>query len=388
METKHVTATTTHFRVGNGDMMLIVTDGGKRILVDCNIRQSADDPETEHADVAAQLRERLKLDANGRLYVDAFLLTHPDQDHCRGLKRHFHLGKLSDWSSTADKIVIKEMWSSPVVFRRASKNHSLCDDALAWSSEARRRVTEFRKAGWLGEGDRILVMGEDEDGKTDDLGSILIKVDQEFWTIDAQSDILNFTARLLSPIPTGDAVVEEILSKNDSSVVINVAFRSYATDIAHYLIGGDAEVAIWERIWGRNKDRSSRLEYDVLIAPHHCSWHSLSYHSWSLFGEEAEVSEEARKALGQAKDGAMILASSKPILDDDNDPPCIRAKREYESILSPKKGSFRCVSDGSGDAPYELEVTSGGVKPKPKKAAASVSSPYVTGVGSQPLSHG
>ncbi len=84
----------------------------------------------------------------------------------------------------------------------------------------------------------------------------------------------------------------------------------------------------------------------------------------------------------------MILASSKPILDDDNDPPCIRAKREYESILSPKKGSFRCVSDGSGDAPYELEVTSGGVKPKPKKAAASVSSPYVTGVGSQPLSHG
>ncbi len=39
-------ATTTHFRVGNGDMMLMVTESGRRILVDCNIRQSADDPGT------------------------------------------------------------------------------------------------------------------------------------------------------------------------------------------------------------------------------------------------------------------------------------------------------------------------------------------------------
>jgi hypothetical protein len=38
------------------------------------------------------------------------------------------------------KIVIREMWSSPIVFRRASKTHTLSDDAKAFNTEARRRV--------------------------------------------------------------------------------------------------------------------------------------------------------------------------------------------------------------------------------------------------------
>lgn len=56
---------------------------------------------------------------------------------------------------------------------------TLCPDAKAWSKEARRRISVNREKKFTGveEGDRILVMGEDENGNTDDLGSILIKVD-------------------------------------------------------------------------------------------------------------------------------------------------------------------------------------------------------------------
>src|SRR5256885_12269916 len=50
------------------------------LLIDVNIRQDADDPDGEARDVAKDLRERLKKDENGRPYVDAFLLSHPDQD--------------------------------------------------------------------------------------------------------------------------------------------------------------------------------------------------------------------------------------------------------------------------------------------------------------------
>jgi hypothetical protein len=46
--------------------------------------------------------------------------------------------------------------------------------------------------------------------------------------------------------------------------------------------------------------RTWALAYDVLLAPHHCSWHSLSWDSWSDYGEDAEVSSDARNALGQA----------------------------------------------------------------------------------------
>src|SRR5207244_2935794 len=134
-------------------------------------------------DVAKQLRERLDRDDKGRLYVDAFLLTHPDGDHIRGLKKHFHLGGPDDWSSRMNKIIIREMWSSPIVFRRASKHHTLCDDATAWASEARRRVALFRTGQPVGDGNRILILGEDVDGKTDGLGSILVKTDQVFSKI-------------------------------------------------------------------------------------------------------------------------------------------------------------------------------------------------------------
>ncbi len=117
----------TFFPVGNGDMTLIKLgdEDGTTILIDCNIRQATDDDDEETRDVAADLRERLNRDAEGRPYVDAFLLSHPDTDHCRGLSEHFYLGPPKSYSddkkTDAEKrIVIREIWSSPIVFRRAS----------------------------------------------------------------------------------------------------------------------------------------------------------------------------------------------------------------------------------------------------------------------------
>ena len=159
--------TITFFPVDCGDMTLIRFGDvdATTLLIDVNIRMDADDPEGEARDVAKDLRGQLKKDANGRPYIDAFLLSHPDQDHCRGLTRHFHLGPLSDYPDDKKdykdkKIVIREMWSSPIVFRRASKNHTLCDDAKAFNTEARRRVKANRDGYFLvGEGDRIQIMG-------------------------------------------------------------------------------------------------------------------------------------------------------------------------------------------------------------------------------------
>lgn len=380
-----MTATSVHFRVGNGDMTLFELDGGKTLLVDTNITAAADNPDDDTPDVASQLRKRLKRDAHGRLFVDTFLLTHPDHDHCRGLVAHFHLGPLDEWSERGDKIVIREMWSSPIVFRRASRTHVLGDDARAWACEARRRVKRFRERGYLLEGDRIRILGEDINGKTDDLGAILVRCNDEFTMIAGEQG--NFRARLIAPMAPADDDLEYQLSKNNSSVILGLSLTAdFQPDAARYLIGGDAEVLIWERVWERNKHQLANLEYDVLLAPHHCSWHSLSWDSWSEWGEDAEVSEDARKALSQARGGAQILSSSKPIEDDEDDPPCIRAKREYQDILKPVDGAFHCIADGTGDEPYEIEVTYAGHRPKRVKVAATVAS--ITGIGAAPLSHG
>ena len=361
----------TFFPVDNGDMTLLRLADSKAtsLLIDCKIRSAADDPEDETRDVAKDLRNKLKTDNKGRPFVDAMLLSHPDEDHCLGLEKHFWLGSLLDYPDdykpeNEKRIVICQLWSSPMVFRRASTDHPLCSDAKAFNKEAKRRIKVNKDNGFsVGDGDRILIMGEDEDGKTDDLTQILVKPGEEFTGINEQApDYL--TSLLLAPIRKQDEEMEDTLSKNGSSVIINFSIKSseYDSNISRFLAGGDADVEIWERI--SEEFLPSDTEYDLLLAPHHCSWRTLSHDSWSENGENAKVSEKARKALEQARYGAIIVSSSKPIADDDNDPPSIRAKREYRSILG-YSGIFKCTGEEptkSKPTPLEFETTGSGFK--------------------------
>lgn len=393
--------TITFFPVDNGDMALVKfgDPSGTTLLIDVNIRQDADNPDNSDCrDVAKDLRERLRKDLNGRPYVDAFLLSHPDQDHCRGLDRHFYLGALTDYPDDdkdyADKkIVIREMWSSPIVFRRASKNHTLCDDAKAFNTEARRRVAVNRQKSFLVEdGDRIKVLGKDIDGKTDDLGPICHTVNSVFSTIRGGSSTY-FSARLLGPFDPQDNEEQEVLlAKNQSSVIINFTL---AADVANpnganFLTGGDAEVCIWREQWIRHKHEPQVFQYDLLLAPHHCSWHTLSEDSWSEKRRQAKVDLDARKALAQANQGAFIIASSKPILDDDKDPPCIRAKEEYEDILKAVGGTFYCTGEypkESAVEPLEFTVGRWGLTPPAKKDGGAKAAGIISAART-PMPHG
>lgn len=357
-------AVITFFPVDNGDMTLIQLESGMSILIDINIRASTEDGVR---DVVADLRARLKKDEKGRHYVDAMLLTHPDQDHCRGMVNYFHMGSLADYSDPKKgedgKIIVREMWSSPMIFRRKSAEHQLCADADAWATEARRRAKLFKSKQSAIEGDRIQIMGEDEGDKTDGLEAVLVKSGEIITKIGGETD-KTFSGYLLAPKGKGDAAEEERRSKNHSSVIIRFSIANGDNaDATKYLAGGDALVGIWERIWTDHKSEKEVLEYHILGAPHHCSWRSLSYESWGDTDGEAEVCKFARKALGQALEGAYIVASSKPVVDDEDDPPCIGAKREYEDILDVLGGTFVNTAEHKlkGDVmPMEFEVTVAG----------------------------
>lgn len=378
------------FPVGNGDMTLIELESGKRLLIDVNIRAAADDLEEQTPDVATLLRDRLERDTQGRLYVDAFLLSHPDQDHCAGLKKHFHLGDASTLSADDDKILIRELWSSPMAFRRASRHHKLCADAKAFNKEARRRVKLFREGvDALEDGNRILILGRDEDGKTDGLEEILVPVGDSFNRINGEGDT-SFSARLLGPQPpTEDSDGPDTPSKNDSSVILQFLLAGDGeSDQGRFLTGGDAEVGVWEALWDTRTIETDWLTYDLLQAPHHCSWHSLSHDSWSEKREAGTVSANARSALSQASVGATIVASSKAIKDDDNDPPCVGAKRVYEEIVAGVHGEFVCVGEPE-NAPQVVtfEINEYGLRRPPilVRAASAVAGGVM---GGQPLSHG
>jgi hypothetical protein len=377
-------STITFFPVGNGDMTLIVhgDEAAARILIDCNIRGAADDSNDKTRDVAQDLRSRLKRDGKGRPYVDVFVSSHPDQDHCRGIRNHFYLGDPGAYPDdekpdNEKRILIRQIWSSPIVYRRASKDHNLTTDAKAFNTEAKRRVQLARDKKFTGiqDGDRILILGEDENGKTDDLGPILVKVDQDISSINGIKSSI-FKARLLAPLPISkDECEEEELGKNHSSVILNIelADDSSRKTVKKFLTGGDAEVLIWEKLWEKHETAPKVLEYDLLQTPHHCSWHSLSRDSRSDLGDKAKVSAEAKSALSQIRSGGTIVASSFPIKDDDSDPPCYSAKLEYESITNGAKGEFICTDaypTESKPAPLEFVL----LDQKLAKSARQVSS--------------
>ncbi|ENV51085.1 metallohydrolase [Acinetobacter nosocomialis] len=362
------------FPVDNGDMTLITLADGRTILVDINIRQDADNPLTSTYDVASDLRGRLKRDMNNRPFVDVFLLSHPDKDHCTGLQKHFHLGALANYCDdnkidNEKRIVIRELWSSPMVFRRASKNHTLCEDACAFNTEARRRVKINKENNFFNipQGDQILIMGEDENGKTDDLNPILIKSGTTF-RINNQEYDSNLECFLIAPMTKQSEELECTLSKNHSSVIINFSIASNNhSDKCRFLSGGDAEVEIWEMIWDKYRSTPEILAYNILQTPHHCSWRTLSYDSWSEKGESAKESADAVNALSQARKGAAIVASSKLIQDEDSDPPCIRAKRTYTRIVQQLSvsGKFYCTGEypkSTNVKPLIFEIDNVGVR--------------------------
>ena len=132
------------------------------------------------------------------------------------------------------------------------------------------------------------------------------------------------------------------------------------------------------------------MSYDIPLCPHHCSWHSLSHDSWSELRERGEVSEDALNALSQARNGATIVASSNPIENDDNDPPCIGAKRVYEGVAEDVGGSLECVGKRPSEtSPGVMEFEVGANGPRLKTAFMAASAVVGAGaIGRQALAHG
>lgn len=391
-------ASLTFFPVDNGDMALLKLDNGQHILVDINIRAAADDSDDDTYDVAADLKERLPRDDQDRLFVDAFLLSHPDGDHITGLSKHFYLGPPEDFpeDNDDDLILIREMWSSPIVFRRASAKHKLGDQAKAWKKEARRRVALYREIGsGVSDGDRILLMGKDKDGKTDDIMDIVVE-QYELITRINQGEEGQFEGRLLAPMVVEDDDEEliDLLEKNNSSVIIRFSITGDGyKDMCRFLTGGDAGVSIWERLWNvlEEEGNTDWLSYDVMETPHHCSWRTLSHDRWSELGEQVEVCAEARNALSQIRDGAVIVASCKPIKKDDSNPPHERAKREYVSMVDGESDRFICTTEYSAneDRALEFKIYHAGTAKKlamtAKKTASVVG---VSGIATAARAHG
>jgi hypothetical protein len=100
------------------------------------------------------------------------------------------------------------------------------------------------------------------------------------------------------------------------------------------------------------------LEYDLFLAPHHCSW---SFFSDLPYKDNKVLAEDSLKVLSKALRGARVIASSKPIKPDDDNPPHYAAKVEYVKIIGKENFiSLAEVGNPKRPLPMTFEMSESG----------------------------
>ena len=369
------------YPVDNGDTVLIKVDK-TTIQIDANIRNNDD-----CYDVMSDLLDELSTDGESRYHLDLFMLTHPDEDHCHGIDTFYYLGdpdKYSDDDLENDLVIIDELMVTPMLFSDATSTPA---KALKKEAERRRKLWDNNSPAKTQAGNRLIIIGYDGNKRYENVtsyipGETIKKVNGKTMTL------LEFFVHS----PFKDNLVEGRAEsdKNETSIVMQARFKYASTDTipsALYLFGGDADHYIWEEIQNQSTvhDNGDKLDFDIFMAPHHCSWTYFNDVPYKK-GETDEPVESSEDLIKDHKTkGAVIIASSKQIKDDDDNPPHYPAKEEYVKLIGTDKFiSLAVEPDSKKPKPVIYEVTSNGFQRKDKNqqkgsAGAAVGSSGTSG---------
>lgn len=320
------------YPVENADCTLIKLSNGKTIITDCQIFDNLNDDKGTQVrfDVKSDLLKELGKDENGHPFVDLFVSTHPHDDHCKGFEGHFYHGDPNDYdpSTNQNEIIIGELWITP-----RGVGNKLADSAETIRKEAKRRRNLYDEdEDYYGEyGNYLHIIGYNQQTTFDERygyvpGTTITSVNGD--------DLRWLELFIHAPFKEDVETSKKADDKNATSIVIQYSFKalddSYQEAIkCRLLMAGDAEHEIWQHIIDNNND-DEKLKWNIFLAPHHCSW---------TFFNEPDNKEEVKpsaETIMKKQVGIMsyVIASSKEIKDDDNNPPCHEAKKEYKKRLS------------------------------------------------------
>ncbi|WP_328512859.1 hypothetical protein OHB25_59415 [Streptomyces mirabilis] len=314
--------------VGTGDSTTIVLGDGLVMQIDLRDMKAADEDDAVVAAVIDRLAETLPKQPDGEApYLALFALTHADKDHCCGF------GDLLD-----SPIHIGEIWATPRLWRERDEDTPMCEDAQLFHDEVERRVKATIEAVKAGKepdsGDKVRIIGYDDDR---DQHSYAALPDAYFTTpgdpistIDGNDVSGRFEAFVHAPF-RGDCAGE----RNDTSLALQVKLTSEDGTEGRILLLGDLAYPTIKKIldYSESHDRTERVEWDILLSPHHCS-------KKVMYAPGEDGAEELKQDIldqlkAHARPDARVIASSLPFRPSDksgDNPPHLLARAAYETI--------------------------------------------------------
>ncbi|MBX3091597.1 MAG: hypothetical protein KF801_03705 [Cryobacterium sp.] len=297
--------------VGTGDSTTIVIDDDTVMQIDLHDMVKADSEDTPEVPVVDELVECLPL-RDGKPYLAVFALTHADKDHCLG------------FADLLSKVTIGELWATPRLWREYEEDGApdLCDDARAFQEEAERRVQAVRNAVAAGRepasGDRLIVFGYDTDHDKhayDDLPERYKSGPGKSVTaLDWEDTTGRFEAFIHAPFASDAAA-----ARNETSLAMQVTLEDESGATGKMLLFGDLAHDTLMKVFSYSEanDRDGRVEWDLLLAPHHCSKKVMYLRS--VDGDELLQDDILEAFTRHQLPGAVIVSSSKEIPDEDTD---------------------------------------------------------------------
>lgn len=363
-----------YYPVGNGDQSLISIHENNyttHILVDCNIRASSKgDEDLSKCDVKADLIKTLNK-RNGMPYTDVFILTHGDQDHCRGFEANFYQGDPKNYKNVNKKneeIFIDVLWFSPMAIQDSTN-----PDAKCFRKEALRRIKLHNDDSPDKDlpGNKIVIIGYDGSEELSDL-NVRRKVPGDVITKFNERELETFSIFIHAPYKKQLASADDA---NHTSIVFQARFRESLQATKYSVLamfGGDADYIAWDIVLQSSIKHGNEyaLEWDLFLAPHHCSW--------TFFNESSDKDQPKDSSivmLGYRRKGGLIISSSKKIEDNEDNPPSYRAKEEYLKKLDKESQFLNTDVEPNEDAPEPIVyvVTANGPVRAPKtKVHASI----------------
>jgi hypothetical protein len=350
------------YPVANGDTTLIKLSDETTLLLDCKIRSGSQD-ENENFDVKRDLLKELKK-KNSCSFLDLFILSHPDQDHCLGFESNFYQGdpdKYSKENRMNDEIIMNEIWVTSSLFNDANS-----DDAKSFKKEAERRkkLWDSDSAEKSKDGNRIRMIGYDGDAKFSELPNSVPGDTLGLAEINGSNETF-MEIFIHGPFKKSLIESQAIEDKNSTSIILQIRFKEISSDdwCAYFLTGGDADHYRWEQVLkkSQNNDNEDKLLWDVFQTPHHCSW--------SYFNDVPYTKEENRtpknyslEILDFGRKDSYVIASSRKIMDEEPNPPHAAAKKEFKKKV--KIGHFLNTNVNHSEKrpiPIVFEVTSSGL---------------------------